>query len=66
MYGWRFPQKLKGALYGSTVRLTILYGSEAWCPKESEMGIRKRSTELMFMLGLNETIDLLAVASNVC
>ena len=63
----------------SYVRLTILYGSKAWCLKESEMGImrrtersmvramcgvqlknRKISTDLMFMLGLNEAIDLFA------
>ena len=62
----------------------MLYGSEAWCLKESEMGVlrrtersmvramcrvqlkhRKRSTELMFMLCLSETIDQLTMASNV-
>ena len=62
----------------------MLYGSEAWCLKESEMGIlrrtersivramcgvqfkdRKRSTDLMFILGLNETIDQLAMANSV-
>ena len=35
----RFPPKLKGAVYESYVRSVILYGSEAWCLKESEMGI---------------------------
>ena len=63
----------------------ILHGSEAWCLKESEMGIlrrtersmvramcavqlkdRKRSTDLMFMLGLKETIDQQAMANSVC
>ena len=63
----------------------MLYGSEAWCLKESDMGIlqrtersmvramcgvqlkdRKRSTDLMFMLGLNETIDKLAMVNSVC
>ena len=62
----------------------MLFGSDAWCLKESEMGIlrgnerpmmratcgvqlndKKRSTELMFMLGLNETIDQLAMANSV-
>ena len=62
----------------------MLYGSEAWYLKKSEMGIlrrtersvmkamcgvqlndRKRSTDLMFMLGLNETIDQLAMANSV-
>ena len=66
------------------LRPAILYGSEAWCLKESEMGIlqrtersmvralcgvqlkdRKRSMDLMFMLGLNETIDQLAMTSSV-
>ena len=37
LYG-RFPLKLKGAVYRSYVRPAILYGSEAWCLKESEMG----------------------------
>ena len=39
LYGRRFPLKLKGAVYKSYVRPSILYGSEAWCLKESEMGI---------------------------
>ena len=62
-----------------------MYGSKAWCLKESEMGIkrrtersmvsamcgvqlkdRKRSTDLMFMLGLKETTDQLAIANSVC
>ena len=50
-YGWvklrecsellydRFPLKLKGFIYKSYVRPAILYGSEACCLKESEMGI---------------------------
>ena len=83
LYG-RFPQKLKIDIYRSYVRQVILHGSEAWCLKESEIGIlrrtersmvramcgvqfkdRKRFTDLMFMLGLNETIDQLAVANSV-
>ena len=59
-----------------------MYVDEAWCLKESEMGIlqrlmvramcgvqlkdRKRSTDFMFMLGLNEIIDQLAMANSVC
>ena len=39
LYGMRFPLRLKGAVYKSYVRPVILYGSEAWCLKESEMGI---------------------------
>ena len=80
----RFPLKLKGAVHKSYVRPAILYGSDEWCLKESEMGItqrtkrsmvramcgaqlkdRKRYTDWMSMLGLNETIDQLAMASSV-
>ena len=62
----------------------MLYRSEAWYLKESEMVIlqrterpmvrgmcgvqlkdRKRSTNFMFTLGLNETIDKLVIANNV-
>ena len=80
----RLPPKLKGAIYRNYARLAILYGSEVWCLKQSEMGIlqrieksnvramcgiqlkdRKISTDLMFMLGLSETIDQLAMANSV-
>ena len=37
--GSRFPLKLKGAVYRNYVRPAILYGREAWCLEESEMGI---------------------------
>ena len=37
LYGWRFPLKLKEAVYMSYLRLAILYGNEAWCLKESEI-----------------------------
>ena len=43
LYGRRFPLKLKGAVYKSYVRPTILCGSEAWWLKESEMGILRRT-----------------------
>ena len=85
LYSRIFPLRLKGAVYESYVRPVILYGSEAWCLKESEMGILqrteismmramcevqlkdiKRSTDLMFMLGLNEVMNQLAMASSVC
>ena len=39
LYGRRFPLRVKWAVYRSYVRLAILYGNEAWCLKESEMGI---------------------------
>ena len=38
-YGRGFPLRLKGAVYESYVRPAMLYGSEAWCLKEGEMGI---------------------------
>ena len=84
LYGRRFHLKLERAIYRSYVRPAILYGSEAWCLKESDMGIlqrtersmvrsmcgvqlkhRKRSSDLMFMLGLNEIIDQLAMKNSV-
>ena len=37
LYGRTFPLRLKGAVYKSHVRLAILYESEAWYMKESEM-----------------------------
>ena len=39
LHGKRIPLKLKGAVYKSYVRPAILYGNEAWCLKESEMGV---------------------------
>ena len=71
LYGREFPLKLKGDVYENYVRPAMLYESETWSLKESEMAIlrrterstvramcrvqlkdRKRSTDLMFMLGL--------------
>ena len=43
LYGSNFPIKLKPAVYGSYVKPVILYGNEAWCLKESEMGILRRT-----------------------
>ena len=43
LYGIRFPLRLKGAVYNSYVRQAMLYGSEAWCLKESETGILRRT-----------------------
>ena len=39
LYGRRFPLRLKGAVYKSYVGLAMLYGGEAWCLREGEMGI---------------------------
>ena len=43
LYGRRFPLRLKWAVYESYVRPAILYGSEAWCLKESKMRILQRT-----------------------
>ena len=43
----RFPLMLKGAVYKCYVRPAILYGSEAWCLKESEMKILRRTERSM-------------------
>ena len=39
LYGRRFHLMLKGAVHRSYVWPAILYGSEAWCLKESDIGI---------------------------
>ena len=39
MYGRRFPLRLKGSVYMIYVQPAMLYGSEAWCFRESEIGI---------------------------
>ena len=84
MHGRRCSLRLKGAVRRSFVSSAIPRETEAWCLKESEMGIlqrteismvramcevplkdRKGSTDLMFMIGLRETIDQLAMANSV-
>ena len=47
LYCRKFPLSMKGAVYRSYVRPAILYGSEAWCLKESEMGILQRTERSM-------------------
>ena len=77
LYGRRFFPRLKGAVYKSYVRPVILYESEMGILRRTERSTeralpgvqlkdRKISTNLMFMLGLNETIDQLAMANSVC
>ena len=39
LYGWRFPLRLEGAVYKSYIRPAMLHLSEAWCLKESKVGI---------------------------
>ena len=45
--GRRFPPKQKGAVFKSNVRPAILYASESWCLRESEMGILQRAERSM-------------------
>ena len=45
--GRRSPIKLKWAAHRSYARQAILYGNEAWCLKESEMGILRRTERFM-------------------
>ena len=43
LLGNRFPLKMKGKVYRCCVRSAILYRSEAWCLKEKEKSILKRT-----------------------
>ena len=43
LYGRRFHLKLKGAVCKSFVRPLTLYGNEASCLRENEMGILRRT-----------------------
>ena len=71
---------MKGMVYWSYVRLAMLYGSETWCLRENEMAIlrrteramcganlmeKKRTEDLMEMLGLKETVVQMAKAKGV-
>ena len=47
LLGNRFPLKMKGKVYLCCVRSAILYGSEAWCLKENEKEILRRTEEAM-------------------
>ena len=47
LYGRRFPVRLKGAVNKSYVRPAILYGGEALCLKEREIGILHRTERSM-------------------
>ena len=47
LYGRKFPLKLRGAVYKYYVRTSVLYGSEAWCLRGSEMGILRKTERFM-------------------
>ena len=45
--GRRFSLKMKGKIYKSCVRSAMLYGREAWCLREKEMAILRRTERAM-------------------
>ena len=47
MHENRFPLKVKGKVYRCCMRSAILYGSEAWCSKENEKAILKKTKRAM-------------------
>ena len=47
LLGNRFPLKMKGKVYRYCVRSAMLYGSEAWCLKENEKAILRRTERAM-------------------
>ena len=47
LHGRRFHPKPKGAVHKGHVMPAILYGSKAWCLKESEMGFLRRTERSM-------------------
>ena len=47
LLGNRFPLQMKGKIYCCCVRSAILYGSEAWCLKENEKAVLRRTERAM-------------------
>ena len=47
MLGNRFPLKMKGKVYCCCVRSAMVYGSEAWCTKENEKAILRKTERAM-------------------
>ena len=45
--GRRFSLRMKGMVYRSCVRSAMLYGSEIWCLRETEMVILRRTERAM-------------------
>ena len=52
--GRRFSLKMRAKVYKSCVRPAMLYGSEAWCLRDKEMAILRRTEKAMIraMCGL--------------
>ena len=73
--GRKFSLRKKGMVYRSCARSAMLYGSEPWGLRETEMAIlkelkeklvdKKKMEDLMEMLGLKETLDRMAKANGV-
>ena len=47
LLGNKFPVRMKGKIYQCCITSTILYGSEAWCLKENEEAIFRRTERAM-------------------
>ena len=47
----RFPLELHWADYESYVRPAMLYGREAWCPKEKKKNPKERNRDGNFIYG---------------
>ena len=45
--GRKFSLKMKGKVYKSCVRSAVLHGSEAWCSREKEMAVLRRTQRAM-------------------
>ena len=58
LYGRRFPPELKVVVNRSYVRPVILYESEEWCLKESEMGILQRTERSMMRAMCGEQLKI--------
>ena len=73
--GRRFSLKTKGKVYKSCVRSAMLYESEAWCLREKEMAILRRTERAMIrtMCGVKlldqrnseELIDMLSIKESL-
>ena len=78
--GRRFSLRMKAMVYRSCIRSAMLYGSETWCLRESEMAILRRTKrdmvrsmcgvklvdrKKMEMLGLRKTLDRMAKVNGV-
>ena len=46
----RFSIEMKGMIYRSCVRSTVLYGSDTWCLRENEMEILRRTERAICMV----------------